>query len=85
MDLGELPPFPKHVLGFCCDYLGADVAVDDVANAPDLIFDRIAFFGNQRRVGGDSVSQAEFCGLSELVQIGGIEKELHNRLLTEGP
>ena len=48
----------KHPLSVGGHHLGADVAVDDVADLADLLLYRHALFGDQRRVGGDAVHHA---------------------------
>ena len=72
--LASLRPSEIIAVGFGGDHLGADVAVDDVADHAHLLLDRTAFLGDQRRVGGHAVDDAPARALLQLIQVRGIQK-----------
>ena len=74
--------FLDHRRRFGGYYFGADVAVHDAADQPDLFRDRPAFFGDQRRIGSHAIEDAPACALLELIEIRGVEEKLHVFSLT---
>ena len=58
--------------------LGADRARHDAADLGDHLEKVAAGFGDQRRVGGDSVDQTGGGKLADLVDVSGIHEEFHD-------
>ncbi len=63
MHLGELAPFAEHFFRGSGYDLGADIAVDDLADPVDLLRRGGSFPGDERWIGGDPIHDAPFGGL----------------------
>ena len=82
MPLGEAQSLANHALGVGADGLGGDGTVDDRADLLDDLAEIAAFLGDQAGIGGDAVHLAPAGGLTDLIEIGGVEKELHRSSLS---
>src|SRR5262249_50714466 len=66
-----------HASSLSGDHLGADRSVGDLADLNDRLLERLAFFRDQRRVGGDAVKDAERSGFADFSDIGCVAKKFH--------
>ena len=84
---GDVAALVDHALGVGGDHLDGDGAVDQVGNLGDggavglAVADAGA--GGEGRVGGDAGDDAEPGAVAYLIDVGGVEKELHS-ILTQG-
>ena len=81
MNGGQLAPLADHPRGVEGDHLRRNRTVDDTGNLADHLAEVSAALGNQGRVGGDAVDQAEIVGGADFADVGGVDKEFHDLLL----
>jgi hypothetical protein len=73
-----LTTLAQHLVPVRCRNLSGNRPGNDLADFSDVLFEvDVAFFSNQSWIRGDAVGKAERCCLANLIQIRGIEKELH--------
>src|SRR5262249_34548067 len=72
-----MPPFFHHTCGMQADNFRADRTRSDGTDFLELNLKRIAFLSDQRWICGDAVENSCTCGATNLVEVGGIEKEFH--------
>ena len=79
--LAKTASLHQHLVGFGRHHFRADIAVDEVADPPDLLLQRNAFFCDQGRIGGNAVDDAPARARLQLVEIGGVQKKFHHSSL----
>ena len=78
MDFRKLAALNDHLFDFGRDHFGGDVTVNDLANLENTRSVIGTLFRDQRRVGGDPINDAVGGSLGDLLDVGGIQKELHS-------
>jgi len=74
---GQVAAFANHLVRFGRHDFGAYVAIYDVANAANLLFNRHTFLGNQRRISSDTVDNAPGRRFFQLIEVCGVKKKFH--------
>ena len=78
---GQGLPFLDHLLKIGTDDFSTHIAIGNVADVYVVLahcsITRDAFLGHQAGVGGHTVEDAEGFGFADLVEVGGIDEELH--------
>ena len=77
VDGGQLAAFPNHALGVGRHDLGADRALHQIADRLERRTRVAAFLRHQRRVRGDAVDDPERNKGLDLLDVAGIDEQLH--------
>jgi hypothetical protein len=76
-DLGQMPALGDHAVRIRRRDLGTDRPVDDRANLLNRREEAAPGLCYKRRIGGDAVEQTGRRQVANLVNVGGIDEELH--------
>jgi hypothetical protein len=77
MDRRELAALGHHVSRIDRRHLGRDRPVDDADDLAQRGMEFLAFLGDEARIRGHAVEQPERGGLADLVDVRGVDEELH--------
>jgi hypothetical protein len=80
VELGELAPLAQHAVDVGGDDFGAGRPLHDLADALQQRPVVAPFFGEQRRVGGDAVDDAERHQGLDFLQVSRVDEQLHGYL-----
>ena len=80
-DLGEVPAFGQHLVMADGCHLGADGALDQVADLGHDLQEVAAALGDEGGVGGHTVDQTALRQVPDLGHVRRIDEELHARAL----
>ena len=81
---GEPCAFRQHSGDIGGRHLGTDRPLDEITDLGNDLQHRAARFGNQGRVGGDTIHKAGGDQVLQDLGVGGVEKELHGKPLEQG-
>ena len=81
VERGQSLAFLDHIFKVGADDFCTDITIGDVADVYVVLtygsIARNSFLGHQAGVGGHTVEDAEGFGFADLVEVGGIDEELH--------
>jgi len=81
VNAGQLAALLDHLIRFGGHHFRADAAIDDLADAANLLLEGLPLLGDQRRIGGDSIEDSPAGPFAEFLQVGSIQEDLHTSTL----